>query len=97
MYIWSDSASPDGSGALRLRCSIWWYVEMKAFHCYILQVIAMLLIIEPAGKYRIIFHIFWFKQRKEKLLLYVFFLLGDSPSSEFYVPTFRNTLSVPSS
>jgi len=25
----------------------------------------------------------------------VFFLLGDSPVSEFYVPTFRNTLSVP--
>jgi len=22
---------------------------------------------------------------------------GDSPASEFYVPTFRNTLSVPSS
>jgi len=27
----------------------------------------------------------------------VFFLLGDSPASEFYVPTFRITLSVPSS
>jgi len=27
----------------------------------------------------------------------VFFLLGDSPASEFYMPTFRNTLSVPSS
>jgi hypothetical protein len=25
----------------------------------------------------------------------VFFLLGDSPASEFYVPTFRNTLSLP--
>jgi len=24
----------------------------------------------------------------------VFFLLGDSPAYEFYVPTFRNTLSV---
>jgi len=23
----------------------------------------------------------------------VFFLLGDSPASEFYIPTFRNTLS----
>ena len=23
----------------------------------------------------------------------IFFLLGDSPASEFYVPTFRNTLS----
>jgi len=23
--------------------------------------------------------------------------LGDSPASEFYMPTFRNTLSVPSS
>ena len=27
----------------------------------------------------------------------VFFLLVDSPASEFYVPTFRNTVSVPSS
>ena len=27
----------------------------------------------------------------------VFFLFGDSAASEFYVPTFRNTLSVPSS
>jgi len=27
----------------------------------------------------------------------LFFILGDSPGSEFYVPTFRNTLSVPSS
>jgi hypothetical protein len=27
----------------------------------------------------------------------VFFLLGDSLASEFYVPTFRNILSVPSS
>jgi hypothetical protein len=27
----------------------------------------------------------------------VFFLFGDSPASEFYVPTFRNTLAVPSS
>jgi len=27
-----------------------------------------------------------------KLHLAVFFLLGDSPASEFYMPTFRNTL-----
>jgi len=27
----------------------------------------------------------------------VFFLLGNSPASEFYVSTFRNTLSIPSS
>jgi hypothetical protein len=27
----------------------------------------------------------------------VYFLLGNSPMSEFYVPTFRNTLSVPAS
>ena len=26
----------------------------------------------------------------------LFFLFGDSPASEFYLPTFRNTLSVPS-
>ena len=27
---------------------------------------------------------------------FVCFLLGNSPASEFYTPTFRNTLSVPS-
>ena len=27
----------------------------------------------------------------------VYFLLGNSPSSEFYILTFRNTVSVPSS
>ena len=27
----------------------------------------------------------------------VCFLLGNSPGSEFYMPTFRNALSVPSS
>ena len=32
-----------------------------------------------------------------KYLHVVFFLLGDSPASESYVTTFRNTLSVPSS
>ena len=31
-----------------------------------------------------------------RVLNVVFLLLGDSPASEFYVPTFRNTLSVPS-
>jgi len=30
-------------------------------------------------------------------ILVVCFLLSDSPASEFYMPTFRNTLSVPSS
>jgi len=28
-----------------------------------------------------------------RVLNVVLFLLGDSPASEFYVPTFRNTLS----
>jgi gamma-glutamylcysteine synthetase len=33
-----------------------------------------------------------------RLFLYVVcFLLGNSPASEFYMSTFRNTLSVPSS
>jgi hypothetical protein len=32
-----------------------------------------------------------------RVLNVVFFLLGDSPSSEFYVQTFRDTLSVTSS
>ena len=29
-------------------------------------------------------------------MLFVFFILGDPPASEFYVLTFRNNLSVPS-
>ena len=33
----------------------------------------------------------------KKDLIVVFLLLPDSSASEFYVPTFRNTLSVPSS
>jgi hypothetical protein len=32
-----------------------------------------------------------------RVLYVVCFLLGDPPASEFYKPTFRNTLSVPSS
>jgi len=32
-----------------------------------------------------------------RVLYVVCFLLGNSPPSEFYMPTFRNTLSVPSS
>ena len=32
-----------------------------------------------------------------RVLNVVCFLLGDSPASEIYMPTFRNTLSVPSS
>jgi hypothetical protein len=32
-----------------------------------------------------------------RVLNVVFFLLVDFPASEFYVPTFLNTLSVPSS
>jgi hypothetical protein len=31
-----------------------------------------------------------------RVLYVVCFLLGDSPASEFYKPTFRNTISVPS-
>jgi len=31
------------------------------------------------------------------ILYVVCFLLGNSPASEFYMPTFWNTLSVPSS
>ena len=30
-----------------------------------------------------------------RVLYVVCFLLGNSPASEFYMPTFRNTLSVP--
>jgi hypothetical protein len=32
-----------------------------------------------------------------RVLYVVCFFLGNSPASEFYMPTFRNTLSVPSS
>jgi len=33
----------------------------------------------------------------KKGAIFVCSLLGNSPASEFYMPTFRNTLSVPSS
>jgi len=32
-----------------------------------------------------------------RVLNFVCFLLGNSPASKSYIPTFRNTLSVPSS
>jgi len=32
-----------------------------------------------------------------RVLNVVCFLVGNSPAPEFYMPTFRNTLSVPSS
>ena len=34
---------------------------------------------------------------KKRKSFAVYFLLGNSPASEFYMPTFQNTLSVPSS
>ena len=34
---------------------------------------------------------------KKRIGFYVCFILGNSPPSEFYMPTFRNALSVPSS
>ena len=44
---------------------------------------------------------FWYKFRirkfESKFVCVVCFLLGNSPASEFYIPTFRNALSVPSS
>jgi len=43
-------------------------------------------------------HCFVFLISNFRRVLYVVcFLLGNSPASEFYMPTFRNTLSVPSS
>jgi hypothetical protein len=36
------------------------------------------------------------KKFKYSIFIFVFFLLGDSSASEVYMPTFRNTLSVPS-
>ena len=40
--------------------------------------------------------IFWISNFR-RVLYVVCFLLGNSPVSEFYMPTFQNTLSVPSS
>jgi hypothetical protein len=38
---------------------------------------------------------FGLKITKDKFMLFdVFLLLGDSPASEFYVPTFRITLAI---
>jgi len=39
----------------------------------------------------------YYSKQEEHEKYIVCFLLGYSPASEFYVPTFRNTLSVPSS
>ena len=36
-------------------------------------------------------------EKFSKFTPFIFFLLGDSPAPELYVPTFQNTLSVPSS
>jgi len=41
--------------------------------------------------------IFFLTSNFRLFLNIVFFLLGDSPASEFYVPTFRNAPSLPSS
>ena len=35
--------------------------------------------------------------KNKSYVYFVCFLLGDSPASDLYMPTFRNTLSVPSS
>jgi hypothetical protein len=43
-------------------------------------------------KFRIVFSVVA-KKNCNKILFVIFFLLGDSPVYEFYVPTFRNTLS----
>jgi len=32
-------------------------------------------------------------EKEQNMFYFVLFLLGDSPASEFYVPTFRNILS----
>jgi len=42
-------------------------------------------------------HDIYFISNFRRVLNVVCFLLGNSPASEFYMPTFRNTLSVPSS
>jgi len=45
-----------------------------------------------------LYHVLDFLISNFRRVLYVVcFLLGNSPASEFYMPTFRNTLSVPSS
>ena len=38
----------------------------------------------------------WLGKRNKYFVFVLCFLLGDSPASEFYMPTFRNTLSFPS-
>jgi hypothetical protein len=46
-------------------------------------------------KFIAIFHVLYL--RSNNPLLVACFLLGNYPASGFYMPTFRNTLSVPSS
>ena len=45
----------------------------------------------------LVFHLTVTSTALENMLFVVYFLLGNSPASEFYVPAFQNTLSVPSS
>jgi hypothetical protein len=69
----------------------------NASHCYVTRTLHVLFISRMyVVQYRI------FEQAYDCaypwLVYYVVcFLLGNSPASEFYIPTFRNTLSAPSS
>jgi len=46
---------------------------------------------------RVVTYVFFLISNFLRVLNVVCFLLGNSPVSEFCVPTFQNTLSVPSS
>jgi hypothetical protein len=50
-----------------------------------------------SNNYLIQQQLLFFISNFRRVLNVVLFILGDSQASEFYVPTFRNTLPVPSS
>ena len=73
-------------GAPQVRCGRAWRTEYllhsTRFEPRTVQPVA-------SGKQ---FKVIWFVSANN-IFFFVFLLLGDSPASEFYMPTFRNTLS----
>jgi hypothetical protein len=69
----------------------------KDFHIKILHSPANLLINAQVQPITILFHDHVQSNLHSYFFLVVFFLLGESPTSEIYVLTFHNTPSVPSS
>jgi len=61
----------------------WWVHGLEQYHCCVLPIYTHITLIRLFDKITGITH----------LKIVVCFLLGNSPAAEFYMPTFRNTLS----